>query len=73
MNNEDYRVVFNCEEDRDNFEKGYSRYDSNSGGNVKASDEWGEHVAYVKRDDIVDDRRFGQDVAVMGGKIDSSY
>lgn len=70
---EDYRIVFKREEDRDNFEKGYSDYDSNSHGNVKTGNEWGEHVAYVNRADIVDDRRFGQDVAVMGGKIDTDY
>lgn len=70
---EDYRIVFKREEDRDNFEKGYSDYDSNSHGNVKTGNEWGEHVAYVNRADIIDDSRFGQDVAVMGGKIDTDY
>ena len=70
---EDYRIVFKREEDRDNFEKGYSDYDSNSRGNIKTYTEGDEHVAYVNRADIVDDRRFGQDVAVMGGKIDTDY
>ncbi len=71
--NEDYRVVFTKPEDRDDFEKGYIDSDGNSRGNIKTYTEDGEPVAYVNRADIIDDRRFGQDVAVMGGKIDTDY